>query len=512
MTQPPDTAAATRFSMRRVLFALGIMLLAFLSLGAWAVASPVGSSPDEDFHLASIWCGAGEREGLCGQGSSPDHRAIPNSIEDSICYAHDNEQSAACQGDTFFQAGFELIDSKRVNTGGQYPSGYYFWTSWFASDNLTVSVLVIRVLQAALFTGLVALLWKLLPRQNRPALIGGIALTFVPLGMFLIPSVNPSGWAIASGALLLPSLVGYLTTEGRQRLLLGAFAVLAALLGLGARGDSAAYTVVAVLAALVLTFQMTLSFALRAILPTAIIIASAVVFLSAGQTGLALDGMTQDGFESYSTTKLMLENFLALPELFAGVLGQNFDGTEYTGLGWLDTPLPAAVWGLTTFVFAGVVFAALRRLSTRRAVALIGVAAATFIIPFTILVQSHVLVGNQVQPRYIMPLVTMFVIVALSPSFKQGAGFDAAQLTRLTTVQLWIVAALLSIANAVALFIHMRRYISPGNFNLNDADWWWQVGPPPMLVLFIGAASFAAFAAMAVRLIQQNRARMEVAV
>ena len=31
----------------------------------WAFAAPIGAGADADFHLSSIWCGQGERQGLC---------------------------------------------------------------------------------------------------------------------------------------------------------------------------------------------------------------------------------------------------------------------------------------------------------------------------------------------------------------------------------------------------------------------------------------------------------------
>ncbi|NDB42676.1 MAG: hypothetical protein EB035_06830, partial [Actinobacteria bacterium] len=40
-------------------------MLAFVSLCAWAFASPIGAPPDGDFHLASIWCAQGDRLGMC---------------------------------------------------------------------------------------------------------------------------------------------------------------------------------------------------------------------------------------------------------------------------------------------------------------------------------------------------------------------------------------------------------------------------------------------------------------
>lgn len=494
--------------LKRILACSAIGVLAMLLLGAWALSSPVGATPDEDFHLASIWCGSGERDGLCGPGSVPENRAIPDKIEESICYAHDDTESAACQGPNFQDAGYGLTDTRRVNSDTQYPSGYYFWSSLLASDNLTLSTIALRFAHAAVFTILAISLWLLLPRGNRPGLLGGIALTFVPLGLFLIPSVNPSGWAIASGALLLPALAGYFRASGWRMWTLAAFAVLAALMSLGSRGDSAAYTVVAALAASVLSFELTRGFWLRAILPIAIVVSAAVAFLSAGQTGLALEGMTQSGFDYLNPGELLVQNILALPELFVGVLGQSFDGTEFTGLGWLDTPLPATVWGPTAIVFAGVVFVAIKWIDWRRAVALAGVGAAAMAVPLYILSTSHVLVGYQVQPRYIMPLVTMFAVVALTPSIvAQRAGIGIPGLTRF---QYWVVAALLSLANAVALFANMRRYTWPGNFNLNGGDWWWNAGPSPMLTLAIGVLAFAVLAVVLAELAWRNRSRQEV--
>ena len=42
-----------KYFLRRILMAV----LLFLTLGAWAVGSAVGSSPDEDYVLITTWCG-----------------------------------------------------------------------------------------------------------------------------------------------------------------------------------------------------------------------------------------------------------------------------------------------------------------------------------------------------------------------------------------------------------------------------------------------------------------------
>lgn len=45
-----------RKNVRRVVSVVVGVLAALLAGLAWAASSPPGSSPDEDFHLASIWC------------------------------------------------------------------------------------------------------------------------------------------------------------------------------------------------------------------------------------------------------------------------------------------------------------------------------------------------------------------------------------------------------------------------------------------------------------------------
>ncbi|WP_427869670.1 DUF2142 domain-containing protein [Leucobacter luti] len=478
----------------------GVLLL--LGLGAWAIASPVGSSPDEDFHLASIWCGDGEREGLCAPGSEPDTRMIPDNIEDAICFAHEPGESGACQGEGFLDGSFGLAESDRVNGDGLYPSGYYFWTGLLASDNMVVSVIAMRFAQAFLFTALSIGLWLLLPRRNRAAYVGAIVSTFIPLGVFLIPSINPSGWAIASSALLIPSLVGYLTERGWRSLALGGYAVLAVALGLAARGDSAAYTIIAVLAALVLTFELTRGYWVRAVLPILMVVAAAVAFLSANQTSSALGGgMALDGAAAVPKKALLLNNAIDLPELLLGVLGQNFERSPYTGLGWLDTPLPALVWVPTTLVFGGVLFASFARMDLRRAIALAGVALATVGIPMILLLQNNVGVGWQVQPRYIMPLVVMLMATALTPTGRgereaiHGTGIDA-RAPLFGIPQLWAGAALLAVANSVALYTNMVRYVAPGEIGFGSIDWWWRVGPSPTAVWAIGSLAVAALLAL----------------
>lgn len=474
-----------------VLVAIGAALLLFLTLGAWSLSSPVGSSPDDDFHLASIWCGQGERDGLCEGGSTDNKRLVPSKAVTAACFAFNSDVTASCQGNEYLDAGFTLTETSRVNTGNQYPGGFYLVTSAFASDNIAVATVSIRLFNSALFAVLTVGTWCLLPRKLRFTLAGSVALTFVPFGLFFVASTNPSSWAFTSGALLVPALLGWFATQGWRRYALGGISALAALIGVTARGDSGAYVVVAALAASVLAFASTKRYWLAALLPAALVITGALAFLTSGQTGLALSGqMGGEATEENPTSKIALAilNLLSLPSLWTGIYGQGW------GLGWLDTDVPAIVPGILTFLCAGVLFVALRTMSWRRAIALAGVGAATIVVPIYTLVQSGALVGQEVQPRYILPLITMFVAAAIAPSMRRSNvlndEFGWLPGVQLSKLQLWIIAVGISLANAVALFSNLRRNVTSGSYNLDGAaQWWWNAGPSPFLTLAIGVAA-----------------------
>ncbi|WP_156109921.1 DUF2142 domain-containing protein, partial [Cryobacterium sp. MLB-32] len=101
-----------------------VPLLAILALSAWALASPVGSSPDDDFHLASTWCATGEDTSMCRLVGNEQQRSLPNSLLASPCYAFKSDMSASCQG-TMFDRNDNFVTSDRGNFSGAYPPVYY---------------------------------------------------------------------------------------------------------------------------------------------------------------------------------------------------------------------------------------------------------------------------------------------------------------------------------------------------------------------------------------------------
>ena len=66
---PTADVDATRPARTRSIAVTVLVGLLLLVVGwSWAVSSPIGSSPDDDFHLGSIWCGSFADDGLCREG------------------------------------------------------------------------------------------------------------------------------------------------------------------------------------------------------------------------------------------------------------------------------------------------------------------------------------------------------------------------------------------------------------------------------------------------------------
>ncbi|MHA6667352.1 DUF2142 domain-containing protein [Homoserinimonas sp. A447] len=454
-----------------------------VALLGWASASPIGASPDDDYHMASIWCGGGTDD-LCIDGLAAGEMLVPKVlITSSSCFAFDPEKSGLC----LEPSSSELVNTARGNFLGAYPPVYYAAMSVFSGNDVVSSILLMRSFNALLFVAVVTLLFYLMPVHHRGVLSWGLAITMVPLGMFLIPSVNPSSWAVLSAATLWLSLVSYFNaTERRKRLAFAGIAVIATVAGAGARADSAVYAGIAIVVAVVLTIDRSRRYAMLAILPITLAVIAGAFFLTSGQSSiLASEGAADEAADS---TRVLLANLILLPQLWAGALGT-------VGLGWLDTAMPGIVWVSTLAVFFSLVFWGLQHAFAKKTVALSVVFASLVIVPLYILVKDQVVVGTGVQPRYVYPLLIMLAGVALWT--RRGAVFA------LSKVQSVSMAALLTVANSVALHTNLRRYVTgvdaPG-LNLNAGiEWWWENSLPPMTVWIISSIAFG-FAMVALSL------------
>lgn len=462
-----------RRPLRPLLVAVAVPLAILISLAAWAVASPVGSSPDDDFHLASIWCGAGERPGICEMTDEDTTRLVPTALTTADCYAYDPTQSAACWNPD----GGGMRETSRVDTGPVYPPVFYATMSLFVGPDIAAAVVTMRMVNVALCVALVTTTFWLLPRRLRPALVLSSIATAVPLGVFVYASTNPSSWALMSASVVWISVYGATQTTGRRMWGLAAIAAVAAVIGGGARADAGIFAIFGAALGLLLGLRH-----LRmAIVPlgAAMVIAATGLFFyaSAGQSGYLASGLRNEN-PPLSRMQL-LQNAFDVPELWSGALGGS-------GLGWLDTVMPAAVGFIGTAVAGAIVVVGLRRVSARRVIAVAAAFAALWAVPFILLMQSRAIVGTEVQPRYILPLIVIALGVA-------SVSVDAESLW--TRPRRTIIALAVTVSFALSIYTNVRRYtsgIDGGGLNpANGAEWWWTNAPSPTLLIVVGTVAFA---------------------
>lgn len=464
--------------LRLSFFLIGPICL-FLTLGTWAFASPLGATPDEDYHLVSIWCGQGFQKDKCEQSNNPQNVVVSESlVQIANCYAFHPENSASCP----VSNNAKFVETARSNISGGYPKFFYWVMNLFVTEDIVSSVLTMRLFNAFLFT--VFFSFSLLSFRYKFSfpLAWSFLITSVPLGLFLIPSVNPSSWAIMSSLILWPSVAVYLTSRTKSTSYISGFiALIAAILGIGARSDAAVYSCIALVVAIAVSWKSVKQHGIRLVLPLVIAIGAGVVYLTSGQSAVVTSSQSST-IPSIKTVDLLFANLVELPSLWTGVLGT-------WGLGWLDTEMPALVYVGAIFVFSGMIFAGLRVSAKGKLISLILLTIALIVIPLYVLVNDKVMVGSGVQPRYIFPLVIMFALVALYGIRSSKPLFNKTQLC--------LVAVILAVANAIALHVNIRRYtsgIDVGGWNLNqNVEWWWNFGISPLFAVLVGALSFAVF-------------------
>lgn len=482
--------------MRRFKLLYLAPVFALIALLCWALASPAGSSPDDDFHLASIWCANTTNTAACKPGHNSAERIIPPDVYWAACYAQNVDLTAGCQAE-HSQSSVPSEHTTRGSFQNNYPPVYYAAMSLFVGKSLAGSVVLMRVVNILLLIGLTTALWVLLPVRRRMPLIGGWILSSVPLGLFLLASNNPSSWALIGVGSAWLALLGFFETVGRRKVLLGVTFAFSVVMAAGARGDAALYTVLGSAVVLIFSFQRSRAFLLNAILPVVMGVVALYFFLSSRQVTVAVQGLsntipTQSHLGSFA---LIVKNLINVPSLWFGPFGT-------WPLGWLDTVVPAIVPFAAILALVITVPIALKHRYRRKTIALLVVGVVLWLLPTYVLVVGGNQVGENVQPRYLLPIILLGIGVAL-------LGLPGKRIVWSKTV-LTVAVASLSVAETVAMYMNMRRYITGVNsheFNLDSKiTWWWQLPIPPMAILIIGSLAWLALLITFAREVSKHRA------
>lgn len=510
-----------RLKLKRVLGTIAFFVSAFVGLAAWSLSTAVGGAPDDDFHLSSMWCTSFSGDDCEFDADGNGVMIPPPLLVSSYCLYHNAEQGAGCQP---FLDGTDPREDFAFGHNNPMrnlnPDGFYQVGNVFKTKNIETTVISIRLFNITIFLGMSLAIWLLIPARFKTAMSWMWPIGLLPLGMFLIPSTNPSSWAIIAVGSAWLSMLGYLETRGLRSYALAAVYLTSLLLAASSRVDSILYLgLVSALALWQAKIPVTEILKKTWIAGVAIIFVAARLISDPGNLERLVGGINTTGDTSQPLPwaqvaagaavpagfdwSLLWNNLWGAPGLWTGVFG----GRPLGSLGWLDTALPQIVFLGVGGTVLGLIFLALQNPGRRKTLALGALLFAIWAIPVYLLQLSGAQTGSEFQPRYLLPL--MVVVVGTLVLTESGAPLLTDR-PRLTAI---FIA--LTTANSIALHTNIRRYVTgirvEGADLNNPREWWWGFLPEllsPNAVWLLGTVAFGVVA-WVVFLVLPSQARLQ---
>ncbi len=459
---------------------------------------PVGSSPDDDYHLASIWC-AGTN--TCEQVDDRSVSVPAAVVGASECFRFDSSVPATCAESLLTsEAGSASRATDRVNQrAGLYPEGFYYFAHLFVGSDIERSVTVIRIVNATLAVLALAWIAAVAPRGVRRATLVAVTVAWVPMGLWILPSTNPSSWTF-TGLLLVGAMTlsAWLSPPGRKRWLSVLGVVVGGVMATGSRVDAAAFTLVVILAAGAYVGWRRVR---GNIWVTTVILAlgawGALAFLLGQSAVPTEEGARLGGSEP--GVGLLLTNISYVFIYLQGVVGG-------WPLFWNDTVLPPSVPVIGTLVLGVVAGLGMRRMGSRKELALAIAASALVLVPLIFLQMHGLGVGEMVQPRYLAPLLLLCVLVLLLPPDVGEPG----PVDRIGPGLRWTVITALTLSAALTWWVSVHRFTYGSDAPLFDNE----LLRPHLVGLVITTAAGAVWIAgswLGARDSNLSRARMQSA-
>lgn len=466
---------------------LGVIALVLCVCGvgvSWALSSPLGGSPDDDYHLGSIWCppplsASGCSTGYTERGTYGPY--VPETVSSRrvACYAFRGEDSAACS----------LNNSDDVTMvtdrwdDGNYPWGYYQFHHHFIGHNAARAGVTMRIINVMIAVVVLGAIGAFMPTVLRRSYALSLLAGWTPMGIYFIASNNPSSWAFTGVFAFAAGLWCATHSSGWRRWALIGLAGLGAVLSCTSRGDSAFFLFVVSVA---LVFAVRWS---RTRWPEAALafVSSVVGIVIMRSTNVATSQLTSIDGPRPSLTQLIGLNVSSLPQYFAGFYGFRW------GPGWMDVNYDGSVTTLALFTAAFVFIIGMRAWSWRKGMTLLMLVGAMAGVPIVIGIIQGIDNVAAYQPRYMMPLWVVLIFFMLTMERREDS---------VTRSQLVTIGIFASVAAFWAHFLLLLRYTHGSAnmvFNLSEsASWWWKGAPVGAnMVWFIGTVCFVSATVLA---------------
>jgi hypothetical protein len=472
---------ATGYISPRLLLQIAISLL--ITLSAWSLSNPPGSTPDEFFTIGSIWCANGVDNKHCLEMYPPGTKQPIGSalidLNPSSCVVNKSDVLESCRYDPGIY----------VRSTGGYPVWFYKVMNLFVSIPNSLDILSMRFFNLFLASTLFMVQLLTLNRNKRVVLATTFSMTMFPMGFFLLSSIHPSGWAItsvANGWLFILTATDRLNPYKWKRYLawLSWFACL--VLAAASRYEAILFFFISNFITVVATRRLNRLYNWKVFTPIAflsVLGAFALFKFNEITKWLISFPITPDygRIENGQWITHWLLHTIAIPveALGTGLIGQR------------PLRIPDIVWIIGIACLGGALLISFMKSSATQLTVFCG---SLLMLSFIILSLN----GRQerdffnLSGRYIFPLVPFIVGLCLFLSKSQF------QLMEIRSLRV-LVVTLLSTTHAVALHSVVETYVDGQSYaflpiSVGESGWWW-IGLPfgPNFIVLVGALSFAKF-------------------
>lgn len=451
--------------------------LLFIALTCWAFAAPIGAGPDSDFHSSSIWCGQGERTGLCEDVglSAPQYTAkVPFMFQ--MCNGRPIEFLPGC-AEVNAKPDMQFLRTATPDKA----SLYYKIMSYVVSQNTQQSVLKIRVINALISSLVLFALLVVCKGKVRSAVVASWTVGLVPLGMQFFSSINPRGWSylavFSSWAFLASGLEG--NKRSKQSIIAYMLSAVTALLAFTTRVDGSLFVIFSCAIVVIAHILKSVSLTKKKIMySTVSFLTIAIMIRYVTQLSSVFSFKLQS---SISGSRFFLMQLVHGPEFIAQAWGYNV-GQQGNGPGIIG------IIGLSIFAIS-LAFS----LNRANLIQIIGVAVTTLFM-ISVHMRGSIAIGELIPASgdYVMALTVFLLGFSIWQSTTKME-FHATPGGRITII------SLLAFSHAIVLYSYMEFYVKRG-FEVGtfktvslEQQWWWQTDISPNFVYWIGCAAFAPF-------------------
>lgn len=465
-------------------------------MGAWALATPASSGPDENGHLMKAAATVrGDFEGT--ETASPGIRTfeLPGSLAEPGgpigCYAFKPFESAACVSAEQKPLPAEMTAESGV---AAYNPVYYAlvgWPSWFTGGN--ASVFAMRLVSALLSSALWAITFTVVsvvssrPRASLAVMMVGLT----PFAVYLGSLVNPSGAEVSSAAAALALIAALASRRLRPTSFVVGLTTAVAVLLSNLRSISPAILLMIVVLVIVSTGVPPMREIWDVVRNRVILIAGAVGILFALWWALFISSgsgyIPSSGAERPDMLEAFWHTFTLTPDY-----GRNAVGI----FGWLDTVLPEQFYVFWLILATLALIVGLIVGNMRFRIAIVLAAGAMILVPAILQALTAEEYGYIWQGRYSLPFaVVLIALVALAVGMRSRSvdGSGDTQPERGTAIGLaaLIVVGILNLAVQGYAFLFVLRRFAIGI----EGTWAGLFTAPEWVPVFGVVPSLALFAA-----------------